>query len=80
MLSDLYVPDDIDPANPKATFGQVKDCDDTTDYEYYHKTHLHGGQTKSSFCENIAKIVQPASIDLKTITNNSRKSFNLLVF
>ena len=74
MLSDLYVPDDIDPANPKAKFAQSTPCkegDSTKNHEEcYHsdfESCVQGGEVKSPLK------LKPASFDLRTITNSSRR-------
>jgi len=69
MLSDLYVPDDIDPANPNEKFATVTSNDrgNTEKLDSSSNSSKKNAEASSSFT------IQPASIDLKTIRNNCPK-------
>ena len=68
MLSDLYVPDDIDPANPNEKFStSSKDMKSSERLDSAAKFTKKEENVRSNFT------IQPASIDIKTITNGCQK-------
>ena len=74
MLSDLYVPDDIDPANPKAKFATNTACGDAdqSKHEYLNQSNFESQKPRKGRKSSLA--FQPATIDLKSITTTSRKA------
>ena len=74
MLSDLYVPDDIDPANPKAKFKQDISMD-TRRQAFQHSVspNRHYNRRSSEYSNKTSALTVTPSFDLKTLTNASPK-------
>ena len=73
MLSDLYVPDDIDPANPKEKFSSNESAANSDDLLFEKlRSKLESSADNQNPTSSLT--IQPPSIDLKSITNTTRRS------